>query len=513
MAKTLHSNAITFVDYTDSRKLEAYITSNLPTIQIYDTNNQTYSPDWSIANLVLTADIYLDSKDVTDNTETTIEWLLKDEAGIESLLSSGQSLTITGNDVMSNNTGIITYVCKAQYQGIVARKEITFTRINTGTNGQDGTSVAIRGSYDTLEALKEAHPIGEVGDAYLINGDMYVWCVDDSSWANVGNIQGPKGDPGSSAALVTINPSSLYFKSTTGKDGTFTPNFIYLYPRFQNTSYKSWQYSLNSSTWIDVTETNGLTVDTYSSVPNALRISKDSTLYTDTVTSISFRCNSVDSTVYDVVSIIKIYDIVDLQIGGRNLLTNSGYMKTLDGWQNYSVTTPVQDLALENNDIYGSVLTATGTNESSRIRVGGYIPYLQKTNRTLTFSMVYSASEDASTVVMGGKYSAFDNTGEYNQFNGGTVKRIDLGNGFTYMECPVNLTYREDTRSFFVYIYPKVQTIKIVWCKLEEGNKATDWIPAPEDYQNIILSETEELKQRVAQLEKTIEALLKEKQS
>ena len=294
---------------------------------------------------------------------------------------------------------------------------------------------------------------------------------------------GAQGSTGTAASLVDITPSALYFKSTTGKDGTFTPDYIYLYPRFQTVTYSKWEYSVNGgTTWVAASGANGLTISTYNSIANSLRIARSSTLYTDTVTSISFRCVSSNASVYDTVSVAKIYDVVDLQIGGRNLLTNSGYMTNLNGWTVYSNTYPVNDLKLEANDIYGSVLTATGTATNSRIRVGQYIPYLQKANRTLTFSMVYQASVDSTLVTAGGKYSESDNSGEYSSFTGTNIKRTDLGNGFTYMETTFNLTYTEATRSFFVYIYPGVQTTKIVYCKLEDGNKATaGWSSAPED--------------------------------
>ena len=65
-----------------------------------------------------------------------------------------------------------------------------------GQTGADGTSVTILGSYDTYEELITAHPTGNAGDSYLINGDLYVWCVDTSEWQDVGSIQGPKGDKG-----------------------------------------------------------------------------------------------------------------------------------------------------------------------------------------------------------------------------------------------------------------------------------------------------------------------------
>lgn len=64
----------------------------------------------------------------------------------------------------------------------------------TGTRGSDGTSVTILGSYDTVEELEAAHPTGNTGDAYLIQGDLYVW--NGSAWENVGTIQGPEGPQG-----------------------------------------------------------------------------------------------------------------------------------------------------------------------------------------------------------------------------------------------------------------------------------------------------------------------------
>lgn len=70
-----------------------------------------------------------------------------------------------------------------------------------GLKGSDGTSVNILGSYNTLEELKQAHPTGNIGDAYIVQGNMYVWCVEDNDWQDVGNIQGPSGEDGKSSYL------------------------------------------------------------------------------------------------------------------------------------------------------------------------------------------------------------------------------------------------------------------------------------------------------------------------
>ena len=65
-----------------------------------------------------------------------------------------------------------------------------------GPEGPAGTGVTILGSFDTEEELKAAHPTGEKGDAYLIQGVLYVWSETKGAWDPVGTIQGPKGEPG-----------------------------------------------------------------------------------------------------------------------------------------------------------------------------------------------------------------------------------------------------------------------------------------------------------------------------
>ena len=85
--------------------------------------------------------------------------------------------------------------------------------------GSDGTSVNILGSYNTLEELKQAHPTGNIGDAYIVQGNMYVWCVEDNDWQDVGNIQGPAGEDGKSSYLhIRYSDDGLTFTSNNGTD-------------------------------------------------------------------------------------------------------------------------------------------------------------------------------------------------------------------------------------------------------------------------------------------------------
>ena len=69
-----------------------------------------------------------------------------------------------------------------------------------GDTGATGIGTTIKGSYNTYQELVNAHPTGNDGDSYLVNGSLYVWL--NNAWENVGNIKGdtgatgPKGDTG-----------------------------------------------------------------------------------------------------------------------------------------------------------------------------------------------------------------------------------------------------------------------------------------------------------------------------
>ena len=65
-----------------------------------------------------------------------------------------------------------------------------------GEKGDPGAGLTILGEYDTLEALKQDHPTGAPGDAYLITGNVWYWSEKESDWANAGALQGPQGPQG-----------------------------------------------------------------------------------------------------------------------------------------------------------------------------------------------------------------------------------------------------------------------------------------------------------------------------
>lgn len=89
--------------------------------------------------------------------------------------------------------------------------------IKNGKTGKDGTGVTILGSYDSESALKAAHTTGNAGDAYMVAGDLYVWSASESTWKNVGKIQGPAGADGADG--YTPVKGKDYFDGRDGQDG------------------------------------------------------------------------------------------------------------------------------------------------------------------------------------------------------------------------------------------------------------------------------------------------------
>lgn len=314
------------------------------------------------------------------------------------------------------------------------------------------------------------------------------------SWSKINT-----GATGSSASLVDITPSSLYFKSTTGANGTFAPQYIYLYPRFQNTTYSNWQYSRDGgTTWLDAFGANGLTIDKYNSVENSLRIERSSTLYTGDVTLISFRCNSTNSSVYDTVSIAKIYDVVDLQIGGTNLFIGTKDFtigsNRINGWWN-----PANYVFVTDEDGF-SVASKNNTNMTENVYQGIYSP-LVKTVAGDKFTVSFwikvddtSAWDTKYPVVLElyneslGRIAWYDTPLSSLSINPSTLQN----NVWTH--CAIT---KEIEKQFFNFsgsttiadvaffgirlAVAKNGHIHFKKAKIERGDKATDWSPAPED--------------------------------
>lgn len=92
-----------------------------------------------------------------------------------------------------------------------------------GEKGADGTSINILGSFDSENDLNDiTNP--KNGDAYIINGYLYVW--NGTKWENVGQIKGPQGENGvtpvfsSATATITNTTGTLQVTITSAATGS-----------------------------------------------------------------------------------------------------------------------------------------------------------------------------------------------------------------------------------------------------------------------------------------------------
>ena len=324
-----------------------------------------------------------------------------------------------------------------------------------------------------------------------VNG-KYMWSKTKTTYTNgttkesepacITGAKGSTGATGTAAKVCNVTPSAQVFKSTTGANGTFLPQYIYLYPTFQNCTFSKWQYSTDGTTWTDVTSGNhSMTVGTYSSVANSLRLERNSDLYTSSNSTISFKCVTNQSVAYDTVSIIKVYDVTELNIGGRNLVLNSSFLENTLNWGNWGSPAKREIVSINNKKWLHCVCTSSsyqGLNQR-RYNVTELKDILPNTKYTLSFTMYASQAYSGSTCGI-----------HWMNAEGGIISQS---------WCNVNLT-TSAKRFKFTYITPSNcvdfnlmigkgsnSTELEYWItdiKLELGNVATDCTPAPEDIEN-----------------------------
>lgn len=203
------------------------------------------------------------------------------------------------------------------FQGATERTDFTIGDISSASNITVSKSFN-RVTFTVNEGVTLQADAGAFDIPVLLDGKTVTKTF---SWSCA-----KQGTDGSAAKIVDVTASSQIFKSTDG-GATFTPETITLTPTFQGgIAYLRWQYSLDGGiSWTDVNgSTNGVSVST-----GVLTLKNASTLFTDKISSIPFKCLSDNTSYYDVMTIAKLYDPEDVEIGGRNLLLNS---QTLSGY-------------------------------------------------------------------------------------------------------------------------------------------------------------------------------------
>jgi|GEM_PF-6738145 len=84
-----------------------------------------------------------------------------------------------------------------------------------GDKGDVGAALNILGKLSDESQLPST---GQAGDAYTVNGELYVWSENTNSWENIGNIKGEKGDSGKDADLTEVNQEIANLQQTISQN-------------------------------------------------------------------------------------------------------------------------------------------------------------------------------------------------------------------------------------------------------------------------------------------------------
>ena len=278
------------------------------------------------------------------------------------------------------------------------------------------------------------------------------------------------------AKNLSITPSSQYFKSTDGGK-TFTPDTITIKPTIQGEiSFGKWQYSIDGGvSFADIVSgQKDLTINN-----NVLTVSKDSSLYSDAVTMVTFRAVANDSSFYDTCSIAKIYDVSDIG-DGRNLLT---------GVSSYTKDTPFEktDSRADGWTMYQNIIT------SIELEAGKKYVLQAKTDGNWAANHDINGQDPSKKLVT--LWLCSDKTN----------KCFDMRQGYAVFTPTVTAKYKLRVNQYSNGT--DAYTIHLWDIKLEKGSSPTGWTPAPEDVQTAILSTKSEISDVSLKVDKNKQAI------
>lgn len=382
-----------------------------------------------------------------------------------------------------------------------------------GAAGKDGKTSYFHVKYSNDGGKTFTGNSGEDTGIYMGSYTDYTEAdstdVSKYTWVKVKGDKGDTGQKGDNAKNLTITPSSQYFKSTDGGK-TFAPNVITIKPTIQGEiNFGKWQFSIDGGvSFTDVVSgQKGLTISN-----NVLAVSKDSSLYSGTVTMVTFRAVASDSSFYDTCSVAKIYDVSDIG-DGRNLLWNSNFAKTDEA---ITGTTNSWGLHTRGTNLVASIDTSTKHNGFNTLKTVSAAngdknssndlewfawgisertsDNLHSKNQNYTLSFYAKASVTTDFIVRWG----------YDAYGADTTRTLTTN----WQKYEIKL--HQATSAYSITIIFKLLTAGTVWFsefKLEKGSSATGYSTAPEDLQTAILSTKSEISDVSLKVDKNKQAI------
>lgn len=189
----------TIIDYNDALTLTGYIGSNKPKTQMFNPDNNSYTPDWSTANLVLTPSLFKlgSATDIITSAEVqSIDWYDVSN-GTETLITANASYAIGASKpkALTVKTNVLAglpgkdFMCKIVYRDVTTgldltyKMSISFSRVVNGGGIADAVAWCPEGNVfknGTVTSLKAQCDLwrGSVIDNTLVT---YQWYQQDTA--------------------------------------------------------------------------------------------------------------------------------------------------------------------------------------------------------------------------------------------------------------------------------------------------------------------------------------------
>lgn len=218
MATARAFGSITIIDVTDIGEFSVYPMSNLPLSVIYSPDNNTYSPNWSTNNLILTPVVYYSGQRLTlGSNGLTITWqkmegISSASMGANEVVGNTGILTVSSNQFTASSS-LITYTVNASYvepssgTTLNAQGQITFSLVKMASEARN---VSINGDnifkYDMNGICnKQSTTLTAFATDTLTISDWEYSNDGGTNWTSLNN----------SSSSLTISEGSSIFSNNT----------------------------------------------------------------------------------------------------------------------------------------------------------------------------------------------------------------------------------------------------------------------------------------------------------
>lgn len=332
-----------------------------------------------------------------------------------------------------------------------------------GKNGADGKTSYLHIAYANSADGKTGFDVSNSAGKFYI-GQYTDFTQADSTdptkyaWTK---IKGENGKDGTNSRSYILEASDTAIKK--GADGALTPSKI-TFRSFYRDGDSATRIPYNGRFKIEES-TNG----TSYSVKYTSSANESAKEYTPTATAKILRCTlySADGTInaLDTQSVVVLTDVDNLEIGGRNLLLNTGF-NTFNHWIKGSNTKSLQM-------VNGWCEVTIGGTRSGFVQE--FIP--EKNVEYIVSYEAYLVDTVAETALLETDFG----TPDQNQ----TINKTPAKYSLKLKYPSTSLNGKID---FMLSNNEVGKKWRIRNIKLEKGNKATDWSPAPEDIETLVVT-------------------------